>query len=286
VPRLSAIVVAAVLLVASGCGSGSDESSGTPPSTAETSETSTDSSSGETYTNDNWALVVSDPDEYKGESADLIGKVFSIEHDADAVALQVWADSDNSEQNTIVGYKDPNFQVADQDYVHVKGTIEGKYEGENLFGAKVTVPVVKATSLEIVDAIVAAPPATKTLPRNRASGEGVTVTVSKVEFAASETRAFVTVKNATDADLSFYASSAKAVSGTKAVGSKFSTREYPELQSDLPAGSDTSGVIVFPRMDPDVPLRLIFEGYSEDTEIGKYGAVKYELGWDASGSPA
>ena len=50
-------------------------------------------------------------------------------------------DPKNVEQNTR-RLRRPAFEVATEDYVRVTGTIEDKYEGENAFGAKLTVPAV------------------------------------------------------------------------------------------------------------------------------------------------
>jgi hypothetical protein len=40
--------------------------------------------------------------------------------------IQVWADPQNSEWNTIVAFANPSFQVNDQDDVHVTGTVKGR----------------------------------------------------------------------------------------------------------------------------------------------------------------
>ena len=147
-----------IALVLAGCGGGGNEN--TTAASDTTTESTTTPSEGMTWTNENWATVVSDPGNYKGDSVNLVGRVFSVERDGDAVGLQVWMDADNSEQNTIIGYGDPAFRVAEQDYVRVTGTVADKYEGENAFGMKLTIPVV-ADTLEIVDASAAAAPLTR-----------------------------------------------------------------------------------------------------------------------------
>lgn len=271
----------ALALLLAGCGSSSgtksattnDNSSGA--TTAEASETAS-----EHFDASNWAIVESDPDAHKGARAEFVGKVFTApEYDAKGTYIQVWEDAANSENNVIVGYADPNFAVQEGDYVRVVGTVKGKFTGENAFGAKLTVPIVIADTLKVVDATAAAPPAIATLGRATGTQAGITVTVSKVEFAANETRVFVRVRNNSNASVSIYDSSAKAVQNGRQYDSTFSTADYPQLSDDLVAGASTSGVIVFPKMKPGGPLKLILEAHSDNSDIGDYGTLTYTFTW-------
>ena len=44
-------------------------------------------------------------------------------------------DANNDENNTLVAYADPSFQIAEGEYVHVSGTVKGNYSGKNALGA-------------------------------------------------------------------------------------------------------------------------------------------------------
>ena len=121
----------------------------------------------------------------------FVGRVVTAtERNKETLALQVWADPRNSEHNTIVGYGDPKFRVAEDDYVRVQGTVEGEFKGKNAFGAEVTGPIVDADMLKVVDATAAAPPALATLPAQSQTKAEITITIRKVELAAAETRVF------------------------------------------------------------------------------------------------
>jgi hypothetical protein len=272
------IALVLALLVA-GCGgsSTSKDTTAQPGSAASTAETTADSS--EHFDASNWEIVESDPDAHKGARAEFVGKVFSApERDAKGTYLQVWEDAKNSENNVIVGYDDPNFEVKEGDYVRVVGTVKGKFTGKNAFGAELTVPTVIADTLKVVDATAAAPPAVATLGRATSTQAGITITVSKVEFAADETRVFVHVKNGSNASVSIYDSSAKAVQNGRQFDATFST-DYPQLSDDLVAGASTSGVIVLPKMKPSGPLKLIVEANSDNSDVGKYGTLTYTFTW-------
>jgi hypothetical protein len=77
----------------------------------------------------------------------------------------------------------------------------------------------------------------------------IRVSVTKVEFAASETRVFVSVRNNSTSNVSVYASSMKAVQEGRQFDPSYSS-DYPELSSDIVPGASSSGVVVFPKMKP------------------------------------
>jgi hypothetical protein len=183
-----------------------------------------------------------------------------------------------TEQNTIVGYGDPTFQVAEQDYVRVTGTVHDKFEGENAFGAKLTVPVVNADTLEVVDASAAASAAHTTYGPASFTQGGIRMTVTKIEAASDETRVYVSLRNQSASDFSFYGSSGKLVANGRSIKSSYSG-DYDEPASDIPPDSRTSGVILFEGVPQDAALRLILEGYSENSDVGDYGSLTWTFTW-------
>ena len=269
---------AAIMVVAAVAGCGGTSSK--PTTTAAAAPTTTAASaSSESFDRDNWELE-SDPSAHKGASVDFVGKVFTApERDAKGVYLQVWEDARNSENNTIVAYADPSFQVQEEDYVHVVGTVKGKFSGKNAFGAQLTVPTVLAQTLKVVPATAAASPALSTLGRATSTQAGITISVSKVEFADDETRVFLRVHNGSNYGVSVYDSSMKAVQSGRQYDSTYSNSGYPEISSDLLAGAATSGVVVFPKMNPNGNLKLVVEANSEDSNVGRYGTLSYIFTW-------
>lgn len=273
--RLGVLLVASVALA--GCGGGDSESATTASDTT-TTTTTTAIPAEAAHTNADWATVASDPDSYKDETADLVGRVFSVERDADGVYMQVWMDPQNSEQNTVVGYGDTSLQVAEDNYVHVTGTVKGKLEAENAFGAKLSVPTVVADSVEVVDATAAAPPAYTTYGPASFTQARIRMTVTKIEAAADETRVHVAVNNRSPDDFSFYASSGKLVANGRSIKSSYSG-DYDEPASDVASHSRTSGVILFEGIARDANLRLILEGYSDNSDVGQYGSLTWTFTW-------
>lgn len=220
------------------------------------------------FTRENLSQLLTDPKRYKGASVDVVGKVFGeVEVSESGVAWQMWGDPKKSEFNIAVAYAKPGFAIRSDDFVHVVGVVNGELKGKNAFGAEIVTAIVQATSAEVVDALAAAPPALKTAATNATQEQkGLSVTVEKIEFAAEETRVFLSINNGTGAKVSFYTFNAKLVQGSTQIEPESSFDEYPEVQSELLPGVKSSGVIAFAKVDSTQAFRLVFEASSDNYE--------------------
>jgi hypothetical protein len=256
------LLVIACAIAATGCAGGDDKPG-----------------AGETFTADNWAELVGDPSAHKGATAEIVGKVFTPpERDDGATAWQMWAKPRESEWNTIVSLSDPAFKVESGDFVRVRGEVSGKFEADNAFGAQISGVAIDAETAEVVDALAAAPPATATLGARRATKAGIEISVDRVELAATETRAFVTVRNQSRGKVSIFGNTAHLVAVGKQLEPAF-TSDYPQLGSDIVAGAETSGVIVFPAIESGSGVRLVLEGYALNVDVGNFGSFTLEFSW-------
>jgi uncharacterized protein YdeI (BOF family) len=274
---ISAVTIAAAFAVA-GCGSSGSGSPSPPPAT--TSAPPEASGSGEHFTNADWSTVESDPDAHKGASVVLTGKVFQIQRDQKGTYVQMWADAKNSDENTIIGISDPSFTVNEQDLIKVRGTVKGKFSGQNGFGADVSAAIVLADTVTKVS-----PLALRSAPITSAKAgawtySGITIHPWRVEWAADETRVFLKVTNNSSAPLSVYGSSAHMIADGQQFDATYSTNDYPDISSDLQPSASTSGVIVFPAMDANAAeVKLTVEASSENSDIGDYGQLKPTWTW-------
>lgn len=220
------------------------------------------------FTRSNWALLQTDPDAQKGARVDIVGKVFiAPQRDANGTYWQMYADPKNSEWNTIVAIRDPNFSIQEDAYVHVVGIVKGTFDGTNAFGAKLTVPSIIANQATVVDATAARSPAVRAVALDQTQTQNqVAITVTKVEFASDETRAFITVSNGSRSNANFYDFDAKAVQGS-AQYSAGSFSDYPEVQSNLLPGVSSSGVVVFKPMNPQSDTSFVFGAGSDNYDL-------------------
>lgn len=235
------------------------------------SATEVETSNGKIITEGDIQKLYTDPKKYKGYQYDFIGKVFTTpEKDEDGVYLQVWADHENSELNTIVFYADPNFVISGEEYIQVSSTVKDAFEGENMLGGKVTAPTVTASELKIIDYATAVAPTISTIDVNETIDQhGFSVTVEKIEFAKPHTRVYLSITNNTQDNISFFSHSVKLVTnGSQYEEEYFYGADYPELQSDILPGVTTSGIITFDAMDSETTeLQIHADGYSDDYDL-------------------
>jgi hypothetical protein len=215
------------------------------------------------FTRENYAVLASNPDRYRGARVDISGKIFvppQVTSSKRGITLQAYMDPKNATWNTVVGYAHPGLRVGQGDYIHVVGTVRGKVTSKNASGVTVNVPAVTASSVKKTDATAAAslPVRVATVSPESSAQNGVTVAVTTAEFAPDETRVFVTVENASQVSASFSSANAKAMQSSQQVDAK-PNLDYPQIASEIKPGASSSGIVVFAQLDPRLATRLVFQ---------------------------
>ena len=104
------------------------------------------------------------------------------------------------------------------DYVRVKGSVGGQFEGENAFGAKRQAVEVQADSVDPVDPADALDPAQNILKVGQTrENQGFSATIDRIEFGEETTRVNVTARNNSGYKIRFFTHNAKIVQGSKQV---------------------------------------------------------------------
>lgn len=220
--------------------------------------------------------MYSDPDAFKGREIALTGVVFAqVERDNEAVYFQMNQDIVNYDNNTVVAYQDPNLELQEGDYVRISGVVKGTFEGENAMGGSVTAPQILADKCEVIDYQTAVAPTQKEITVNQTLEQyGYQVTVEKIELAEKETRVYVKVTNNGGSNFSLYEFDSKILQGSTQY--EYQTNydaDYPEVQTDLIPGMQTTGIICFPAVEPGAPFTLMLGGSSDnffDEEVQPY----------------
>jgi hypothetical protein len=216
-----------------------------------------------TFTRENYATLVSNPDQYKGARVDISGKIFAppqVPSSKRGITVQTYMDPKNSTWNTVIRYKNSGLRFAQGDYIHVVGTVQGTATSKDTSGASVNGVAVTASSIKKTDAIAAAslPLRVATTRGYSTTQNGVTVAITTVEFAPDETRAFVTVVNGSQANASFSAASSHAVQNSQSFDTR-PNRDYPQVASEVKPGVTSSGIVVFGPLDPQLATQLTFQ---------------------------
>ncbi|GAB3049293.1 DUF4352 domain-containing protein [Virgibacillus ainsalahensis] len=262
--KLLLLLFAGMMLTLVACGEGedgADASTETDENSGEVTEASVETNeekeSEEIEVNgkvapEDFDKMYSDPAAYQNQEVEFTGKVFiEPERDADGTYIQVYAKPENHEQNIIVGIEDSNLEVSMDDYVKVTGVVMDQFEGENLMGGTLAVPVVYASSVETVDYITAVSPTLKTIEVNEEINQhGFAVEVQKIELAENQTRVYVKVTNNTDDNVSLYEHSTYLILGNQQLETEYNYEsDLPELQSEILPGVEAEGVLQFPAID-------------------------------------
>ena len=213
--------------------------------------------------------ALSDGDSYKGKWIVITGKVFNVDKDGDTVAIQVWYDVEDYDQQFIV-YADKELaaSVKEDDYIKVDGEITGTFTGENMLGGEVTAPMINAETLEVggYDDVYAPAEITKEVGETQ-DQYGLSVTIEKVEYAKNEARVYVAVKNDSGDTASVYTYNAKAIQD----GKQFEhTDNYEAGDSDVGEvldGASKEGIIRLKGLDPEKPFKLQIEAYSDNWDL-------------------
>lgn len=219
--------------------------------------------------------LFTNPDQYKGKYVKMSGQILQApEKDGEVTAIQVWHDVNNYDQNFIVYTNDAD-GIENQDYVMIDGRISGKYTGENVFGGSVDCPLIidakvtKGSYLEVV-----APTLAEITPAVSQDQNGIVVTIDKVEYAEEETRVYVTITNGTDYNYSCGVYSAKLLVDGKQLDQNntsqtlYNSPELSELSYEVMAGTSSSGTLIFPAIEQNVPFQFVLpDSYSDNYDL-------------------
>lgn len=213
--------------------------------------------------------ALSDGDSFKGKYINIAGKVFSVDKDGDGTAMQVWYDVENSEQQFIV-YADKEIagSVKEDDFIRVDGKITGTFTGENYFGGEITAMMIEADSVEVggYDDIYAPAESTKEVGETK-DQYGVSVTLERIEYAKGEARAYLNVKNDSGYTATLYTFNAKAIQDGKQFEHEDNYEAGYDDMGDILDGATKDGIIRFKGLDPDKPVKIQIEAYSDNWEI-------------------
>ena len=262
-------LLAAILLI-TGCGSVATETPNKPavakatPDTVETPEPTpvepvATPEPVETITGNKSFLKAVGRGDAEGSNVNrLVGKAFNVDQEGDGIAVQMWLDDDADEQ-AIVYINDADFEISEDDYLSVSGTIGGDFEGETVMGAELTAATVQADTYKVVTAKAMHPTLSKSSKQHVSIGN-VQYTVH-AEYAADQTRFVVKAVNY-GGESEYIESDPNVVSNGNQKDSEYDD-SYGSLEMELSPGATTKGTIVYKKLKKG-SIEMHFEGHDAD----------------------
>ncbi|MEN6348944.1 MAG: hypothetical protein ABFD08_06020 [Syntrophomonas sp.] len=234
------------------------------------------------FTNTNWAELSANPDNFKGASVNVMGKIFiAPEKDSKGTYFQMYANPKDNAFNTIVSIADPGLNLKNGDFVSVIGKVKGKFSGENAFGAKLTIPAVIAESVKIIDGKeILAPTILKIDPNQSINQNNLIIILNSIEFAKEETRLFITIQNGTSSKASFYSFNAKAIqNGTQFEDQPKYDSNYPKVQSEILPNITSNGIVVLAPMNiNEKAAQFYLEGRTDNYRLN-FSPYVFNVSW-------
>lgn len=210
--------------------------------------------------------IYSSPQDYKNHVVEMAGVVFTAPEYVDGgVAVQMFSDINNHDNNTIVYILDDEFEVDEGEYLHIIGKIGDAFEGTNMMGGTVVAPTVYADEYEIIDYKDAVSPTLKEVTIEQTQEQsGYSICIQKVEFAENETRLYMKVDNQGSDTFYVYSFNGKIIQNGKQYEEQSNWEaDYPEVQSELLPGTSSEGIIVFPAIDEE-NFTFVIDAHSDN----------------------
>lgn len=210
---------------------------------------------------------LSGDDGFEGRETTITGKVFNTDYNDGVYAFQIYTDPNNYTGNTIVYVSGENPNIGTDAYIRATGTVMEDFEGENALGGSVTATCLQASSIEEISYIDAVSPTLQSIePAVVSEQNGYSISVDKVEFAADETRVYVTLTNNGAGRLSVYDYDAVLLQD----GRQFNVQtnyqaNYPTINNELSVGAAIDGIICFPKVE-QTSFQLQLHGFSDNWE--------------------
>lgn len=209
-------------------------------------------------TNRDIGRILRDPRRFTGRRIDIDGRVAQDpQYDRAGTHFQIFVVFEGA--NTyVIGDYPATLEVTEGDFINARGLITGTFkgttdDGDGLETVRLRVDKVRPTTPENALA-----PALKTwTPGLTEVDHDVSASLDRAEFAATETRFYVTIRNAAQEPIVTHLYNSEVTRARRHYSLQPNPiAGYKEIPVDLASGAGETGVLVFPAMAADEPLTL------------------------------
>jgi hypothetical protein len=276
-------LILAIALMLSGCALPASSETGQIDDTP----LKTTASSSLNFNNDNWHLAIA---EAKGAQSNYIhsdviltGEISQIvavkEKETQFTITTDFEDSNLGDRTLIV--IDQPLSLNENQWVRITGILSQYWSTTNLMGGVIRVPVIDATSVEVISRSEAITAKYTINLNNKITQYGLSVEVQKIELASTETRIYVNIENNSQDKAVAYDFDAVIVEAGKQYKTKYVfSDDIKEIDDSLLPGTDTQGVIIFEPLNLDIKqASFIWDGPHTDDYSLNFVDWVWEFSW-------
>jgi len=209
-------------------------------------------------TNRDMSNILRDPRHFVGRRIDLNGQVAQDpQYDRSGTHVQIFVVFERV--NTyIIGDYSATLEVTQGDFINARGLVTDTFKGVTDDGHKLETVRVRVDKVRSTTPENALAPALKTwTPGLTEVDHNVSVSLDRVEFAATETRFYLKIRNGASEPIVTHLYNSEATQARRRYGLQPNPiAGYKEMPVDLASGVDETGVLVFPVMTAGKPLKL------------------------------
>ncbi|ASS38190.1 hypothetical protein [Mogibacterium pumilum] len=203
------------------------------------------------------------PEDFKGKTVkNLTMQIVAIDNVKGEVHLQAFENFVKAEHPTVVVLGDDKVKYEEGEYIKVSGKILGKVAVVDEEGVEMDAMKLKAKKIKKIKSTDAIP-AEDTLDIGYDVKEkGVSASIEKIDFTSDDTRVYIKVKNGTKKTIEIFPEQSLIVQDGNDYMSDAENFIYEDvhLEKRVKAGETTSGVIIFKRIDQNLPFTFTLEG--------------------------
>lgn len=203
------------------------------------------------------------PEDYKGRRiANLTMQVVGVDKKDGEVQLRAFENIRKTEHPTLVIVKDADVDYQEYEFIKVKGKVAGKVKVKDESGSSVTAVQIQAEKISKIKSTDAFPAEDTVRVDSMIKKNGVTATIKKIDFTKESTRVYLSIKNGTDKRVEVYPDQSLIEQDSKDYEADMGNYFYEDVQlsNTVKAGETITGVVVFERIDPNLPFTFAFEG--------------------------
>lgn len=208
------------------------------------------------FTDDNFELLSSSPDEFVNSTAEISGRVYELVDQSSSgyilITYRIYNQAIDSEESRAVamfqqvrrtGSTPPAVSI--DDCISIQGNVRGGIRDSNSLGQPIQIPIIDLNGMKEIECIDSAMPASQTISANLSqSYAGVVFTAEKVQISNGHLRIKITAQNIDGGDSVFIRE--------KESVAEYQGKSYPSLNAP---------VFEVYKLDTVVPAKSIVTGY-------------------------